>query len=58
MAFAYFSEDADTKGAVLVNLSGNFGWSVMPFVMEVGTLCTVYTLILEYVYICYSDIHV
>ena len=37
MAFAYLSEDADTEGAVLVSLSGNFGWSVMPFVMEVGT---------------------
>ena len=37
MTFAYFSEDPELVDAVLVSLAGNFGWSVMPFVMEVGT---------------------
>lgn len=37
MTFAYYSEDPEMVGAVLVSLAGNFGWAVMPFVMEVAT---------------------
>lgn len=37
MSFAFFTKDPELGGAALVSLAGNFGWSVMPFVMEVAT---------------------
>ena len=37
MTFAYYSDDKELVDAVLVCLAGNFGWTVMPFIMEVAT---------------------
>ena len=37
MCFALYSDDPELVGAVMVSLVGNFGWTVMPFVMEVAT---------------------